>query len=101
MRPFRSVIPDTNRTFCRLSPLSRSAPQSSSDTLPSRTTCQGLTMTVSLDPDQFAELVRDAGRVWRILGTGGKDLIDLEKPVRDKHAKSIVTKRRKIGRASC
>ncbi|OGG50610.1 hypothetical protein A2704_05045 [Candidatus Kaiserbacteria bacterium RIFCSPHIGHO2_01_FULL_54_36b] len=50
--------------------------------------------TVSLDPDQFAELVRDAGRVWRILGTGGKDLIDLEKPVRDKHAKSIVTKRR-------
>ena len=50
--------------------------------------------TISLEPQEFGAMVRDARRIEKALGIPEKVLYDEERKVRDKHSKSIVSKRR-------
>lgn len=48
--------------------------------------------TVSLEPEEFREMVQSARRIERALGNKGKQFLEEEAQVRQKHTKSIVAK---------
>jgi sialic acid synthase SpsE len=47
--------------------------------------------TVSLEPDDFAEMVETSNRIQAMYGSGKKELLAEEKGSREKHSKSIVS----------
>jgi sialic acid synthase SpsE len=48
--------------------------------------------TISINPEEFAEMIRSTRRIEKALGIFGKELQEDEKKTRDKHSKSIVSK---------